>query len=39
VPEGLDYLPLLIAGVLIVLFSLEHMRALWRGEAVRPSWY
>ncbi|OYU25258.1 MAG: C4-dicarboxylate ABC transporter permease [Burkholderiales bacterium PBB2] len=39
VPEGLDYLPLLIAGVLIVLFSLEHMRALWRGEAVLPSWY
>lgn len=32
VPEGLDYLPLLLCGVLIVLFALEHAWALLRGE-------
>lgn len=34
VPEGLDYLPLVIAGVLIVLFCIEHLIALWRDEPV-----
>lgn len=38
VPEGMDYVPLLIAGVLIVLFSLEHIVALLRGESVEPAW-
>lgn len=34
VPEGLDYLPLVMAGVLIVLFCIEHLIALWRGTAI-----
>jgi TRAP-type transport system small permease protein len=39
VPAGLDYLALVIAGVLIVLFSFEHIVALLRGEEVVPAWY
>jgi TRAP-type C4-dicarboxylate transport system permease small subunit len=39
VPVGADYLALLIAGVLIVLFSVEHILALLRGEDVKPAWY
>ena len=39
IPEGVDYLSLVIAGVLIVLFSLEHVLALVRGEEVLPSWH
>ena len=38
-PEGLDYLSLVIAGVLIVMFSIEHIIALLRGEDVEPAWY
>ncbi|MDO9358195.1 MAG: TRAP transporter small permease [Polaromonas sp.] len=38
-PAGLDYLALVIAGALIVLFSLEHVLALLRGEEVLPSWH
>jgi TRAP-type C4-dicarboxylate transport system permease small subunit len=38
VPDGIDYLPLVIAGVLIVLFSIEHIIALLRGEDVVPAW-
>ena len=38
VPVGMDYLALLIAGVLIVLFSIEHIIALLRGETVEPAW-
>lgn len=38
VPVGMDYLPLVIAGVLIVLFSIEHIIALLRGEEVEPAW-
>ncbi len=37
--EGVNHLPLVIAGVLIALFSLEHIVALLRGEDVEPSWY
>lgn len=39
IPEGVDYLALVIAGVLIVLFSFEHILALLRGEEVMPSWH
>lgn len=39
IPAGLDYLALVIAGVLIVLFSLEHIIALLRGEEVVPAWH
>ena len=38
VPDGIDYLPLVIAGVLIVLFSIEHIIALLRGQVVEPAW-
>ena len=38
VPDGIDYLPLVIAGALIVLFSIEHVIALVRGDVVEPAW-
>jgi TRAP-type C4-dicarboxylate transport system permease small subunit len=38
VPDGIDYVPLIIAGVLIVLFSIEHVIALLRGQVVEPAW-
>jgi TRAP-type transport system small permease protein len=38
VPDGIDFVPLVIAGVLIVLFSIEHIVALSRGEVVEPAW-
>ncbi|MGM9484457.1 TRAP transporter small permease [Roseateles sp. NT4] len=36
-PEGLDFLPLVISGVLIVLFCIEHLLALWRGIAIEEA--
>ncbi|UUZ63938.1 TRAP transporter small permease [Polaromonas sp. P1-6] len=38
VPDGIDYLPVVIAGVLIVLFSIEHVIVLLRGQVVEPAW-
>jgi TRAP-type C4-dicarboxylate transport system permease small subunit len=38
VPDGIDYVPILIAGALIFIFSIEHIVALLRGEVVEPSW-
>lgn len=38
-PEAVRYVPLVLSGVLIVLFSIEHIIALLRGEEVRPSWH
>lgn len=38
VPDGIDYLPVVIAGVLIVLFSIEHIVALLQGKVVEPAW-
>jgi len=38
VTDGIDYLPVVIAGVLIVLFSIEHIIALARGTVVEPAW-
>ncbi len=38
VPSGMDFLPLVIAGVLIVLFSIEHIIALLQGKEVEPAW-
>jgi TRAP-type C4-dicarboxylate transport system permease small subunit len=38
-PEGINHIPSVIAGVLIALFSLEHIVALVRGEEVAPSWH
>lgn len=38
VPVGANYLALVIAGVLIVMFSVEHVVALLRHEDVVPAW-
>ena len=38
VPDGIDYVPLVIAGVLIVLFSIEHILANLQGRRVEPAW-
>lgn len=38
VPDGIDYVPIIIAGALIVLFSFEHLVALARGQSVEPAW-
>jgi TRAP-type transport system small permease protein len=38
VPDGIDYVPIIIAGVLIVLFSIEHIVAIVRGTVVEPAW-
>jgi TRAP-type transport system small permease protein len=38
VPDGIDYVPIVIAGALIVLFSIEHIVALLRGTEVEPAW-
>jgi TRAP-type C4-dicarboxylate transport system permease small subunit len=37
--EAFKYAPPAMAGALIVLFSLEHIIALLRGEEVEPSWH
>lgn len=38
-PEGINHVPLSFAGVLIALFSIEHILALLKGEVVKPSWH
>jgi TRAP-type C4-dicarboxylate transport system permease small subunit len=38
-PEAVRYVPLVISGALIILFSIEHIIALLRGEEVEPSWH
>jgi TRAP-type C4-dicarboxylate transport system permease small subunit len=35
----MDYLPLVIAGLLVMLFSVEHIVALRRGVDVEPAWH
>jgi len=37
--EAVRYVPILIAGVLITLFSLEHLLAQFKGHEVVPSWH
>lgn len=37
-PRGVAYLPMPIAGVLIVYFCIEHIVALWRGREVEGVW-
>jgi TRAP-type C4-dicarboxylate transport system permease small subunit len=39
IPEGLNHVPVAIAGALIVLFSIEHIVALLRGTEVEPAWH
>jgi len=38
-PEAIRYLPLVISGVLIISFSIEHVIALLSGKKVEPSWH
>ena len=38
VPDGIDYVPIVIAGALVTLFSIEHIIALLRGTEVEPAW-
>ena len=38
ISEAMRYVPILIAGVLITLFSVEHLIALRSGKEVVPSW-
>ncbi|HEX4798489.1 MAG TPA: TRAP transporter small permease [Burkholderiales bacterium] len=39
VSEAFNQAPLVVSGVLIVLFSIEHFVALLRGEDVVPAWH
>jgi len=38
ISEGWKYVPAAAAGVLIILFSIEHLIALAQGREVEPSW-
>ena len=38
ISEGWKYVPASLAGVLIVMFSIEHIIALAQGREVEPSW-
>src|SRR5688572_7020758 len=38
-PESVRYVPLVVSGALIVLFSIEHLVALARREEVVPAWH
>jgi TRAP-type C4-dicarboxylate transport system permease small subunit len=38
VSESLDYVPLMVCGVLIVMFSIEHIVALLNDRIVEPAW-
>ena len=39
IPEGMNHVPVAIAGALIVLFSIEHIVALLHGTEVEPTWH
>ena len=38
-PEAIRYVPLVISGLLIISFSVEHLLALLQGKEVTPSWH
>lgn len=38
ISEAFRYLPIILAGALITLFSIEHLIALFSGKEVVPSW-
>jgi TRAP-type C4-dicarboxylate transport system permease small subunit len=38
-PEIVRYIPLVLSGVMIILFSIEHVVAAIKGEEVVPSWH
>jgi len=39
ISEAWRYIPCVVAGVLIILFSIEHIIALITGKEVSPSWH
>jgi len=39
ISEAVRYVPILIAGMLITLFSIEHLLAQYSGKKVVPSWH
>jgi len=39
ISQAWRYIPSVIAGVLIILFSIEHLIAIYTGEEVSPSWH
>jgi len=39
IPEGLNHVPVALAGALICLFSIEHIVALLHGTEVEPAWH
>jgi TRAP-type transport system small permease protein len=39
VSEAFKYAPPALAGVLVALFSIEHILALLKGEEVQPAWH
>ncbi|TRZ55878.1 MAG: TRAP transporter small permease [Rhodocyclaceae bacterium] len=39
ISEAWRYAPMVLAGLLIMLFSIEHVVALVRGEEVKPAWH
>ena len=38
-PEGVRYAPLVMSGLLVISFSIEHILALLDGKEVVPSWH
>ena len=39
ISEAFRYLPVVLAGIAITLFSIEHILALWTGKEVARSWH
>ena len=39
ISEAVRYIPPIVAGVLIILFSIEHLIAMYSREEVVPSWH
>lgn len=39
ISESFRYVPLVLSGLLIVLFSIEHIVALLRNQEVKPAWH
>lgn len=39
ISEAFKYVPPALAGLLVAMFSLEHLIALWRGTEVEPAWH
>jgi TRAP-type C4-dicarboxylate transport system permease small subunit len=37
--EAVRYVPLVLSGTLIILFSIEHLVALLQGKEVEPAWH